>query len=275
MVGNEPHPLRRGEDIVVPGTEIVDRIPLPAEGAEHLVARADIGGTDDGVSVDVGVRTFGPFAARAAHVVRRGERAEGTHEIVVAPFAPFAVFTDGNIFFKVQNAPLEPSLCFSTLVQKNADAGPIANNRGVKQANFIVLWKCTMPAVLIELGFISNPNDMKVLTDKNSQQRIATNIFKAFQAYKKSYDTDIYLPSSDAPAPAQQATGNFGIQILASPYLLPKDAKEFKGWNCRHIRSGKNYKYYVGQYSTREEALKALPGVRNSFPEAFIIKTDQ
>ena len=180
-----------------------------------------------------------------------------------------------EIFSLLQNAHLEQSLDFATLVQKNADAGPIANNRGVKQANFIVLWKCTMPAVLIELGFISNPNDMKVLTDKNSQQRIATNIFKAFQAYKKSYDTDIYMPSSDAPAPAQQATGNFGIQILASPYLLPKDAKEFKGWNCRHIRSGKNYKYYVGQYSTREEALKALPGVRNSFPEAFIIKTDQ
>ena len=179
------------------------------------------------------------------------------------------------IFSLLQNAHLEQSLDFATLVQKNADAGPIAHNRGVTPANSIGLWKCTMPAVLIELGFISNPNDMKVLTDKNSQQRIATNIFKAFQAYKKSYDTDIYLPSSDAPAPAQQATGNFGIQILASPYLLPKDAKEFKGWNCRHIRSGKNYKYYVGQYSTREEALKALPGVRNSFPEAFIIKTDQ
>ena len=186
------------------------------------------------------------------------------------------------IFSLLQNAHLEQSLDFATLVQKNADAGPITNNRGVKQANFIVLWKCTQPAVLIELGFISNANDMKALTDKNSQQKIASNIFKAFQTYKKSYDTDIYLPSSNTAEPAASSTpsgpsasGRFGIQILASSYLLPADAKEFKGWNCRHVKSGRNYKYYVGQYSTREEALNALPKVRNSFPEAFIIKIEQ
>ena len=138
-----------------------------------------------------------------------------------------------------------------------------------------------MPAVLIEMGFISNSNDMRTLTDKNSQQRIASNIFKAFQAYKKSYDTDIYLPPSGedeqkpSSAPASSGNGHFGIQIMASSYLLPADAKEFKGWRCRHVKSGRNYKYYVGDYRTRDEALKALPKVRNSFPEAFIIRVDQ
>ena len=69
------------------------------------------------------------------------------------------------IFSLLQNAHLEQSLDFATLVQKNADAGPITNNRGVKQANFIVLWKCTMPAVLIELGY-SRPSrhTKKVMT---------------------------------------------------------------------------------------------------------------
>ena len=200
-------------------------------------------------------------------------------------------FDPGNpesyiIFSLLQNAHLEQSLDFATLVQQHADAGPIPNNRGVKQANFIVLWKCTMPAVLIELGFLSNSSDMRTLTDKNSQQRIASNIFKAFQSYKKSYDTDIYLPSasseqsshgSTAPEPAASPSGpgKFGIQIMASQHLLPADAKEFRGWSCRYIRSGRNYKYYVGRYNTREEALKDLPRVRNSFPEAFIIKTGQ
>ncbi len=188
------------------------------------------------------------------------------------------------IFTLLQNAHLEQSLDFASLVQQNANAGPVANNRGVKQANFIVLWKCTMPAVLIELGFLSNSNDMKVLTDKNSQQRIAGNIFKAFQSYKKSYDTDIYLPPQDGTdmkkdnadaAPVHSGSAGFGIQIMSSSYLLPSDAKDFKGWNCRYIKSGKYYKYYVGQYPTREAALKDLPKVRNSFPEAFIIKTGQ
>ena len=195
-------------------------------------------------------------------------------------------FDPGNpesyiIFSLLQNAHLEQSLDFATLVQNRADSGPVANNRGVKQANFLVLWKCTMPAVLIEMGFISNTNDMRTLTDKNSQQRIASNIFKAFQAYKKSYDTDIYLPPSGgeeqkaSSAPAAAGKAHFGIQIMASSYLLPADAEEFKGWRCRHIKSGRNYKYYVGDYRTRDEAVKALPKVRNSFPEAFIIRLDQ
>ena len=79
--------------------------------------------------------------------------------------------------------------------------------------------------------------------------------------------------ASSAPAAAGKA--HFGIQIMASSYLLPADAEEFKGWRCRHVKSGRNYKYYVGDYRTRDEAVKALPKVRNSFPEAFIIRLDQ
>ena len=198
-------------------------------------------------------------------------------------------FDPGNpesyiIFSLLQNSHLEQSTDFATLVQQYADAGPISNNRGVKQANFIVLWKCTMPAVLIELGFISNANDIRTLTDKTGQQHIAENIFKAFKAYKKSYDTEVIIPTSSAPdnitadKPNIQTTapadGKFGIQILASRKLLPKDAPELKGWNCRYIKSGRTYKYYVGSYSTKDEAREALPKVRNSFPGAFIINIE-
>lgn len=188
------------------------------------------------------------------------------------------------IFSLLQNAHLEQSLDFATLVQQNAASGPVGNNRGVKQANFVVLWGCTMPAVLVEIGFISNPGDMKTITDKNNQQRIAGNIFKAFQSYKKEYDTDIYIPApgNDAKAAAsggkaavketaQPSEGGFGIQILAGRELLAKDAPELKGWNCKWIKSGNIYKYYIGPYSTRSEAGKSLPKVRNSFPGAFII----
>lgn len=180
------------------------------------------------------------------------------------------------IFSLLQNAHLEQSLEFATLVQKYADSGPVSNNRGVKQDNFIVLWKCTMPAVLVEIGFISNPSDVKIVTDRNNQQRIAGNIFKAFQDYKKAYDTELYAQSpEDVPVPQirmrENSDGKFGIQILASRKLLPDDAAEFKGWSCRHIVSGKVYKYYIGSFHTRSEAQKALPRIKNSFPEAFII----
>ena len=191
------------------------------------------------------------------------------------------------IFSLLQNSHLEQSLEFASLVQQQADSGPVANNRGVKQANFIVLWKCTMPAVLVELGFLSNANDMRTLTDRDSQQRIAENIFRAFKAYKKSYDTDIYLPDTEeasANASPERETAvpqsggtpeAFGIQVLASARLLPPESRELKGWNCGHFKQGKHYKYYIGGYSSREEARKDLPRIRKSFPDAFIIKLEK
>lgn len=196
------------------------------------------------------------------------------------------------IFTLLQNAHLQQSMELATLIQKNAASGPITNNRGVKQGNFIVLWKCTMPAVLVELGFLSNQNDMKSLTTKTAQQQIANNIYKAFRTYKKQYDTEIIIPEeqalnrnsgksgtvTDNSSKTQDKgisagqEGTFGIQVFTSKTKLPDSAKEFKGWKCRALKNGKTYKYYIGNYKSREEAAKDLTKVRNSFPDAFIIK---
>lgn len=179
------------------------------------------------------------------------------------------------IFSLLQNAHLEQSLDFATLIQKNASSGPITHNRGVKQGNFIVLWKCTMPAVLIELGFLSNSNDMKMLTSKTYQQQMAANIYKAFDSYKKRYDTDINIAgASKGTKGAENISddGVYGIQILVSRNLLYPSSKEFRGWNAKSFKEGNVYKYYIGNYRTREEAREALPKVRNSFPEAFVVK---
>lgn len=179
------------------------------------------------------------------------------------------------IFSLLQNAHLEQSLDFATLVQKNASSGPITHNRGVKQGNFIVLWKCTMPAVLIELGFLSNSSDMKILTSKTYQQQMAGNIYKAFASYKKRYDTDIHIAEPAAGKRQMEdisVEGKYGIQILVSRSLLYPSSREFKGWNAKSFKEGNVYKYYVGNYNTMEEAREALPKVRNSFPEAFVVK---
>ena len=62
------------------------------------------------------------------------------------------------IFFNLmQNAFYEQSLLFAADVEKELSKGPITHSRGISQDPFYVLWKTTMPAVLLELGFISNP----------------------------------------------------------------------------------------------------------------------
>lgn len=58
-------------------------------------------------------------------------------------------------------------------------------SRGVKQAGFVVLSKTTMPSILIELGFLSNPEEEKYLQNANNQVYLASAIYRAVKAYKE------------------------------------------------------------------------------------------
>lgn len=61
-------------------------------------------------------------------------------------------------------------------------------SRGVKQAGFIVLYHASMPAILVETGFISNPTEQRYLTDSYGQSIIASAIFRAIRNYKQEYE---------------------------------------------------------------------------------------
>jgi N-acetylmuramoyl-L-alanine amidase len=61
-------------------------------------------------------------------------------------------------------------------------------NRGVRQAGFLVLRETTMPSVLIEVGFVSNPAERKFLVSDSGKEKVAESIYKAFVDYKKNID---------------------------------------------------------------------------------------
>ena len=94
------------------------------------------------------------------------------------------------IFSLMQNAHLGQSLEFAADVAQAMEGGPIKNNRGVSQDPFWVLWRTAMPAVLIEVGFMTNPQDLAVLRSEVGRDQIAQNIYKAFRIYKARYDRE-------------------------------------------------------------------------------------
>ena len=109
------------------------------------------------------------------------------------------------IFSLLQNTHLEQSLKFAALIQDNFKLGPIKVNRGVKQGGLLVLWKTTMPAVLTEIGFISNPAESNQLKRDAVQSQIAARIFNAFAKYKTDYEGGAPKLIPDNEMPSQSA----------------------------------------------------------------------
>lgn len=63
------------------------------------------------------------------------------------------------------------------------------NGLGVRQAGFMVLWTPSMPSVLVETGYLSNPEEEKLLRNREQQTKIAYGIFQGLQQYRSRYET--------------------------------------------------------------------------------------
>lgn len=93
----------------------------------------------------------------------------------------------------MQGAFYEQSIYFASLVEKSLANTPITNANGVYQNAFYVLWKTAMPAVLLELGYISDDKDLALLKTEEGREKIAQKVFTAFKQYKKNYDESMML----------------------------------------------------------------------------------
>ena len=190
------------------------------------------------------------------------------------------------IFTLAQNVHLEQSLDFGERVQREMKKGPVKKDRGIWQQSLYVLKVTSMPAVLIECGYITNANDMATLTTDTGRKEIAGCLFKAFKSYKTSFDQNVFSSSSsEAPsfveeeAPAQeggqsQAQVLYGTQILAGSKLLPWNDSAFKGYKVIAVKVGNLYKYIAGTDSDPKKAREIFKRIKKTFPQAFFVKTD-
>lgn len=87
-----------------------------------------------------------------------------------------------------QSAYMQQSQELAVLIQDQFEKRVKRKNRGVKQAGFYVLWGASMPAVLVELGFVSNRSEAAFLASERGQDYLASAIFRAVRAYKEQYD---------------------------------------------------------------------------------------
>ena len=187
------------------------------------------------------------------------------------------------IFSLMQNAHLRESLSFAEDVAGELAKGPISHNRGVSQDPFWVLWRTAMPAVLIEVGFMSNAGDLEVLRTERGRDGIAEGIFKAFCTFKSRYDGSTASPEAPAaeekPAPAspspQPVVANgiqYGVQVLATGKELAPDDPFFQGYPFTVVKAGKLNKYILCPSASLAEAKKMYPQIQKKYPDCYLVK---
>ena len=114
---------------------------------------------------------------------------------------------ESNIMFEfIQDKNLTRSIEFAKMIQTQVCRAANRPNKGVHQQNLAVLRLTSMPACLIELGYISTPSEERLLNSKDQVDNIVRGLYNAFVQYKNKYDTGMtipYKPISD-PAPEPQ-----------------------------------------------------------------------
>lgn len=194
------------------------------------------------------------------------------------------------IFSLMQNAHLTASLTFADDVAQAMAAGPIKNSRGVSQDPFWVLWRTAMPSVLIEVGFMTNPDDLAIIRTEEGREGIADNIFKAFCTFKERYDASVRVGSQDvepAPEPVptpkaedpQPAQFNpdepyYGIQVLATGKKMSPEDPFFHGYKVQELQCGNLYKYIVcaDNNLSNVKRLYSVVQKQNFFKDSYLVK---
>lgn len=192
---------------------------------------------------------------------------EMTPDAIIARQLQLSVFLDQSISFasKVQSE-------FKSLGRFD---------RGVKQAGFLVLYKTTMPSVLIETGFLTNPKEEKWLADSLTQEKMAGAMFTAFKKYKnelegieEQVEPTEYVDPGFAEIPTEKKNGIvFRVQVETSTSRTSLTHAKFKGKDIYEYYQNGLYKYTMGVFENdyAEANIMKAKLRNNGFSHAFVV----
>ena len=215
---------------------------------------------------------------------------------------------ESTIMFEfLHDRNMSKSVELAKLVQRCVCATATRQNKGVKQDVFLVLRETSMPACLIELGFITTADEEQYLNKAENVDKIAQGIYQAFVTYRKKYDEGFTVPydpemdtkanvnpvnkpqveksaprpQADKPANKPQTrkttTGSgsrpvFKVQIIASSRSLRPGSGQFKGLTgVESYEENGMVKYTYGASTDYNEIYRLRKSILDKFPEAFII----
>ena len=181
------------------------------------------------------------------------------------------------VFSLMQNTYLDQSISFAQQVDKQFVERAHRKSRGVKQAPFYVISRANMPSVLIEAGFLTNPQEEDYLNTKEGKDYIASAIFRAFRSYKEGIEgienEDNKGKDLENELVIQKNKSEIEYKIQLGTYLESmKNSSLFNGVEVEEFQLNGTYKYLVHASSDKKYADRLKVKFRSGkFPGAFII----
>ena len=186
------------------------------------------------------------------------------------------------VFSLTQNTYLGQSLQIAEEVEQQFATRANRKSRGVKQAPFYVISRANMPSILIETGFLTNPNEEDFLHSEKGKDYLASAIFRAFRSYKQSID-QATLQVDNKEFKKEEKKKVAIKKIVSKPSIIfkvqigtylkdMKNSTKFFGLSAEEKVVNGTFKYFVGNTSSKEEVDKLrIKMVKKGFNGAFVI----
>jgi N-acetylmuramoyl-L-alanine amidase len=185
----------------------------------------------------------------------------------------------------MQNVFREQSTYLASLIQTQYKERVNRADRGVQEAGFYVLFMTTMPSVLTEIGFITNPTEEKYINSNEGQEYISSAIFRACRDYINEVNSKSGLSMADDSVPQKNETAaplepvkevtdliEFKVQIASSAIKKEINTKNFRGLtDITEIASPERYRYASGSFTNYSDAAEHRKKLETIYPDAFVI----
>ncbi len=130
------------------------------------------------------------------------------------------------MFEYMQDRNMENSVNFAKYIQNSVCSAASRLNKGVHQAGFLVLRETSMPSCLVELGFISNPEEERQLNNGTVQDQMARGLYKAFAEYLKKYSGIKAASLAPAKVENQQVAESRPSKEVKEPKVSQSSSEE-------------------------------------------------
>ncbi|MBO5677120.1 MAG: N-acetylmuramoyl-L-alanine amidase [Bacteroidaceae bacterium] len=209
------------------------------------------------------------------------------------------------IFEFMQDRYMEQSVDLARCIQEQYTSYAGRQNKGVKQAGFLVLRETSMPSVLTELGFISTPAEENYLNSERGQRQLAQSLYNGFATYYKKVTKHLgtkvaiaektevdntpavdlqpaqapvqeATPPAESVAPKKQVATNakpvYKVQIFTSPTKVKSSDKRLKNVKkADFYKDGKTYKYTSGSSTNYNEINNLRRQLSKRFKGCFVV----